>query len=130
MAAAAIALASLDITGEIIGYLDVFELLPVALTCSNFREAARRVNHPWGLRSKLSQFVSNIPLLQWALSMGGTVSCSQKCLCAHAARFGSLSTLQWLLEKSDPPCPLNELCCEFASEGGHFEVWLSIVLCL
>jgi hypothetical protein len=113
----------LDITGEIVGFIDLHALLPVLLSDPRLRDAVRRILGPEGsLTSDQRFFVTSVPLTQWAIGMG----CRTKGLCTSAALSGSMDVLKWLRKENDPPCQWSESTCHAAAEGGHLHVlkWL------
>jgi hypothetical protein len=121
--AARTALDCLDLAGEIVGFIDLHALLPVLLSDHRLRDAVRRILGPVrSLTSDQNFFVTSVPLMQWAISMG----CRTEGLCKSAALSGSMDVLKWLRNEIDPPCPWNADTCHAAAEGGHLHVlkWL------
>jgi hypothetical protein len=114
----------LDITGEIVSFIDLHALLPVLLSDPRLRDAVRRILGPDGsLISDQRFFVTSVPLTQWAICMG----CITEGLSTSAALSGSMDVLRWLRKKNDPPCPWSESTFySAAAEGGHLHVlkWL------
>jgi hypothetical protein len=95
----------------------------------------RRVQLGIPLVSMMSQFVTSVSLMEWAVSMG----CRFKSLSPDVdspypfsstvlnwtARGGHLEVLQWL-RAQDPLCPWDSGSCSAAAAHGHLEVlqWL------
>ena len=75
------------------------------------------------LMSLKSQFITSVPMVEWAASMG-CIWLNLKFVNIAAWR-GLLEVLQWL-RGEDPPCPWSEDTCSEAAGGGHLEVlqWL------
>jgi hypothetical protein len=109
--AARTALDCLDLAGEIVGFIDLHALLPVLLSDHRLRDAVRRILGPVrSLTSDQNFFVTSVPLMQWAISMG----CRTEGLCKSAALSGSMDVLKWLRNEIDPPCPWNADTCHAA----------------
>src|ERR1700760_2727976 len=73
-----------------------------------------------GTKLKLVNFVSTIPLLQWARNNGCPWNWKT---CTFAAGGGHLEVLKWVRANG---CPWNTSTCSQTAEGGHLEVlkWL------
>ena len=86
---------SVDITSEIASYIHAHALLPLLLSCKTFNEGVRRnfKYHNTSLKSDAIYFVTSMTLSKWALSMG----CKIRLLCRHAAGYGQLNILMWLI---------------------------------
>ena len=92
-------------------------ILPLLLTFRSLRRT-RMAELSIPLLSMKSQFVTSVPMVEWAVSMGCLLDVE---FTIHAARMGSLEVLQWM-RCQDPPCPLSMYTCSEAAAGGHLGV--------
>ena len=147
---------SIDIAIEIIRYIHINALLPIALTCKRLLDGVIKLLRTMNvaLTSNGKYFISTTNTAQWAISLGCNVTIMMK----HALKEGKLDlikwlklhfdnviqlttndisnaalnnyfdVLKWLRLENDPPCPWNEQCCEYAAKGGHLDVlkWLRL----
>ena len=101
-------------------------LLPLLLTFRSLRRTRmQQLGIP--LVSIMSQFVTSVSMVEWAMLMGCNFRTMRRtrAMCTMAAMRGQVDLLQWLRSLA-PPCPWNEETCAFAADGGHLNVlaWL------
>ena len=138
----------------VFSYIDIGEILALALTCRSFLSVCRKFGFSDNLETYARSYCHSRNGIKWLLACGSPTEnlaayvisqCDNeqsaldiikwaleeemcdlnKRTCKSAACKGYLEVLKWL-RSQDPPCPWDEGTCWAAAYGGHLEtlIWL------